>query len=156
MTELVLLKDKPPTDLILGLYATGLLINESNIHSITQGNSRALSSDSKDVLQKLSSLLNFLKSYFEIDSKGSNTSQKRMLYILSYFAVLKFLCQPLAEYVISTRKEILSETEAVSCNTYVEIIHDVFKQYINVFLHHRYVTSIWQVLLSCEIDFNLL
>ncbi|XP_070034034.1 separase isoform X2 [Nicotiana tomentosiformis] len=139
--ELAGSQDKPPTDLILGLYATGLLINESNIHSITQGNSRALSSDSKDMLQKLSSLLNFLKSYFEIDSKGSNTSQKRMLYILSYFAVLKFLCQPLAEYVISTRKEILSETEAVSCNTYLEIIHDVFKQYINVFLHHSAADS---------------
>lgn len=133
---MVLLKDELPTDLILGLYATGLLINESYIHD-----SRALFLDRNDVLQKLSSLLNFSKSYFEIDSKGSNYSQKRMLYVLSYFDALRFLCQPLAEYVISARKEILSVTEAVSCNTYLEIIQDVFKQYVNVFLHYSAADS---------------
>lgn len=137
MTELVLLKDELPTDLILGLYVTGLLINESCIHD-----SRALSLDHNDVLQTLSSLLSFSKSYFEISSKGSKYPQKRMLYLLSYFDALRFLCQPLAEYVISARKEILSVTDAGSFNTYLEIIHDVFKQYINVFLHYRYIISI--------------
>ncbi|KAK4739682.1 hypothetical protein R3W88_003379 [Solanum pinnatisectum] len=129
--ELTGSQDELPTDLILGLYATGLLINESCIHD-----SRALSLDCNDVLQKLSSLLNLSKSYFEIDSKGGNYSQKRMLYVLSYFDALRFLCQPLAEYVISARKEILSVTETGCCNTYLEIIQDVFKQYINVFLHN--------------------
>lgn len=136
MTEF-LLKDELPTDLILGLYATGLLINESCIHD-----SRAVSLACDDVLQKLSSLLNFSKSYFDIDSKGGNYSQKRMFYVLSYFDALRFLCQPLAEYVISARKEILSVKETGSCNTHLEIIQDVFKQYIKVFLHNRYTTSI--------------
>ncbi|KAK4339952.1 hypothetical protein RND71_041414 [Anisodus tanguticus] len=133
--ELTGSQDEPPTDLILGVYATGLLINDSCIH-----NSRALFSDHNDVLQKLSSL-HFSRSCFEIDSKGSNYSQTRMLYILSYFDALKFLCQPLAEYVISARKEILSETQAVSCNTYLEIIQDVFKQYVNVFRHYSAADS---------------
>ncbi|CAN4108060.1 unnamed protein product [Withania somnifera] len=134
--ELTSSQDELPTDLILGLYATGLLINESYIHD-----SRVLFLDRNDVMQKLSSLLNFSKSYFEIDSKGSNCSQKRMLYVLSYFDALRFLCQPLAEYVISARKEILSVTEAVSCNTYLEVIQDAFKQYVNVFLHYSAADS---------------
>ncbi|KAJ8572579.1 hypothetical protein K7X08_009090 [Anisodus acutangulus] len=129
-------QDEPPTDLILGLYATGLLINDSCIHD-----SRALFLDRNDVLQKLRSLLNFSKSCFEIDGKVSNYSQKRMLYILSYFDALKFRGQPLAEYVNSPRKEILSETEDVSCNTCVEIVQDVFKQYVNVFLYYSAADS---------------
>ncbi|CAN4110641.1 unnamed protein product [Withania somnifera] len=129
--ELTGSQDELPTDLILGLYATGLLINDSYIHD-----SRVLFLDCNDVLQKLSSLLNYSKFYFEIDSKGSNYSQKKKLYVLSYFDALGFLCQPLAEYVISARKEILSVTEDASCNTYLEIIQDVFKQYVNVFLHY--------------------
>ncbi|KAF3628570.1 putative DNA polymerase delta subunit 4-like [Capsicum annuum] len=134
--ELTGSQDELPTDLILGLYVTGLLINESCIHD-----SRALSLDHNDVLQTLSSLLSFSKSYFEISSKGSKYPQKRMLYLLSYFDALRFLCQPLAEYVISARKEILSVTDAGSFNTYLEIIHDVFKQYINVFLHYSAADS---------------
>ncbi|XP_060167773.1 separase isoform X1 [Lycium barbarum] len=131
--ELTGSQDEPPTDLVLRLYATGLLINDSCIHD-----SRALFSDQNDLLQKLSSLLNFSKSCFVIDSKGTNDSQRKML----YFDALKFLCQPLAEYVVSARKEILCETEAVSCNTtYLEIIQDVFKQYVNIFLQYSAADS---------------
>lgn len=55
-------------------------------------------------------------------------------HILSYCNALKFLCQPLADFVNSARKEIVAETEGSSFPTKLSIIQDAFHQFIDVFL----------------------
>lgn len=54
-------------------------------------------------------------------------------YLLSYCNALKFLCQPLADFVNSAKKEIVAETEGASFPTKLSIILDALHQFIDVF-----------------------
>ncbi|XP_057494488.1 LOW QUALITY PROTEIN: separase-like [Actinidia eriantha] len=59
-------------------------------------------------------------------------------YMLSYCNALKFLCQPLADFVNSARKEIVAEIEGVSFPTKLRNIQDAFHQFCDVFIFcHR-------------------
>ncbi|KAL6984313.1 separase [Sarracenia purpurea var. burkii] len=60
-----------------------------------------------------------------------------MPYLLSYCNALKFLCQPLADFVNSSRKEIVAETEDASFPTKLCNIQYAFHQFCDVFLFCR-------------------
>lgn len=54
-------------------------------------------------------------------------------YLLSYCNALKFLCQPLADFVNSAKKEIVAETEGASFPTKLSLIQDALHQFIDVY-----------------------
>ena len=58
-------------------------------------------------------------------------------YMLSYCNALQFLCQPLADFVNSARKEIVAEIEGVSFPTKLCNIQDAFHQFCDVFIFCR-------------------
>ncbi|XP_057465962.1 LOW QUALITY PROTEIN: separase-like [Actinidia eriantha] len=63
--------------------------------------------------------------------------KNRKSYMLSYCNALKFLCQPLADFVNSARKEIVAEIEGVSFPTKLCNIQDAFHQFCDVFIFCR-------------------
>ncbi|XP_058191839.1 separase isoform X2 [Rhododendron vialii] len=54
-------------------------------------------------------------------------------YLLSYCNALKFLCQPIADFVNSAKKEIVVETEGASFPTKLSLIQDALHQFIDVY-----------------------
>ncbi|XP_059648132.1 separase [Cornus florida] len=164
-----------PIDLILGLYSTGLFINDCNSQS-RQGDSTTTRNmkdrsmidfllDNEDRLQHLTALLGLLKSHFHTSGKenslpfstevknyvhrvhskieanyegsGVFTHKIGKSYMLSYYNALKYLCQQLAKFVNSTRKEIVGETEGASFSAVLCDIQDALHQFCDVFLFHH-------------------
>ncbi|KAA8545541.1 hypothetical protein F0562_020325 [Nyssa sinensis] len=143
-----------PFDLILGLYATGLFLSDFN-GQLRQGDStmpRNMKDGSvigfllanEDKLQRLTALLGLLKCHFDINIYSRVESnyeafiacrQKNLKsYLLPYYNALKFLCQPLAEFVNSGRKEIVAEIEGASFSKELSDIQDAFHQFCDIFL----------------------
>lgn len=116
--------------------------------------------DNEHRLQNLTGVLGSLKHHYNCSPKGSNlpyrAESKNSVYqmhsrtesnyktsictqngkpdMLCYRSALQFLCQPLAEFVNSERKEILTEKEDVSLGKKLYSIQDAFHQFLDVFL----------------------
>lgn len=127
-------------DMIMGLYATGLFISDFPGNS-KWGDSTTLRTatvidyllDNEDGPHILTATLD--KCYY---NEASICRQNEKFYMLSYFSALKFLCQPLAEFFNSERKEILAEIEGDTLSTRLCRIQDLFHQLCEVFLFcHR-------------------
>ncbi|GFY89199.1 separase [Actinidia rufa] len=136
-------------------------ISTRNMHD---GSAMAFLLDKEDVLHNLSVLLSGLKchckdislpigaeynssvdfacqTYPHIKSNYEDCRvckmKNRKSYMLSYCNALKFLCQPLADFVNSARKEIVAEIEGVSFPTKLYNIQDAFHQFCDVFIFCR-------------------
>ena len=129
-----------PVDMIMGLYATGLFISDFPGNS-KWGDSTTLRTatvidyllDNEDGPHILTATLD--KCHY---NEASICRQNEKFYMLSYFSALKFLCQPLAEFFNSERKEILAEIEGAALSTRLCRIQDLFHQLCKVFLFcHR-------------------
>ncbi|XVF00736.1 hypothetical protein REPUB_Repub04eG0027100 [Reevesia pubescens] len=143
-----------PVDLILRLYATGLNLTEHDVKSKCNGftTSGGVEDDyaikvlflERDKLHNLSAFLGLLRNCFnigkeetcissDIEYKNSMACKESNACLVMYYNTLKFLCQPLAELVISEKKRILAETEASSDSSKLWIIQDAFYQFCNSF-----------------------
>ncbi|KAM1392417.1 hypothetical protein ACFX2I_019995 [Malus domestica] len=156
-----------PFQLILRVYATGLHFVDRSMKSKVghfqsfEGAIRVLLDDG-DTVNRLSGLLGSLRSYFQIgcndDSLLSNSQlssdsgdslnqmqKDRKNYLLCYFNALKFLCQPLTEFVNSGRKQIITNNEAASVSTEVCHIQGAFHQFCDVFLSLKMYRCTYEV-----------
>ncbi|KAJ6704493.1 hypothetical protein OIU85_030317 [Salix viminalis] len=66
------------------------------------------------------------------------TQKSREVYLLAYLNVLKFLCKPLSECVISQNKQIIFESDAGSLSMMLCSIQEAFHQFSDIVLYfHR-------------------
>ncbi|KAF9685049.1 hypothetical protein SADUNF_Sadunf03G0013900 [Salix dunnii] len=66
------------------------------------------------------------------------TQKSREVYLQAYLNVLKFLCKPLSEYVISQNKQIIFESDAGSLSMMLCSIQEAFHQFSDIVLYfHR-------------------
>ena len=158
---------KTPFHMILRIYAKGLLFMnfkmKSRMYDLTSSGGVIKSlCDSGDILQNLSSLLCYFRSYFHIgcqkncasssvvskdvvclicspcishtEASTSSTHKDGKAYLVSYFIALKYICLPLAELVNSEKKQIIMEIEAAVVSTRLADILEVFNQFCDVLL----------------------
>ncbi|GFY89325.1 separase [Actinidia rufa] len=127
-----------------------LLDKEDVLHNLAvllDGLKRHFPTSSKDISLPIGAKYNYsvdfvcqthphIKSNYEDSRVCKMTNGKS--YMLSYCNALKFLCQPLADFVNSARKEIVAEIEGVSFPTKLRNIQDAFHQFCDVFIFcHR-------------------
>lgn len=66
------------------------------------------------------------------------TQKSREVYLLAYLNVLKFLCKPLSERVISQNKQIIFESDVASLSMMLCSIQEAFHQFSDIVLYfHR-------------------
>ena len=66
------------------------------------------------------------------------TQKSREVYLLAYLNVLKFLCKPLSECVISQNKQIIFESDVGSLSMTLCSIQEAFHQFSDIVLYfHR-------------------
>ncbi|CAK7357007.1 unnamed protein product [Dovyalis caffra] len=66
------------------------------------------------------------------------TQNSKEVYLLAYLNVLKFLCKPLSELVISQNKQIIFESDASSLSSMLCSIQEAFHQFSDIVLYfHR-------------------
>ncbi|XVF45726.1 hypothetical protein PTKIN_Ptkin02bG0229600 [Pterospermum kingtungense] len=151
-----------PVDLILRLYATGLVFAEHNVKSKPDDftTSKGVEDDSaikvlfleRDKLHNMSALLGSLGNFFSIGKqetcissdikyKTSMICKDRKACLVMYYNTLKFLCQPLAELVNSEKKRILAEADASSDSSKLSFIQDAFYQFCDSFFSLESCTS---------------
>ncbi|KAK6945493.1 hypothetical protein RJ641_013037 [Dillenia turbinata] len=150
-----------PYNLIMRLYAAGLYIDCHVRPSSSETDNTATMRENSDVLQKLTFLVGVLEACFYADSKERRTNlgdgvnnnigqtcseiatafetsmkceqKNQETYVLMYLNALRFLCQPLAEFINTERKQILVKTETGSFPANVSIIQVTLQQFCDMF-----------------------
>lgn len=65
------------------------------------------------------------------------TQKSREVYLLAYLNVLKFLCKPLSERVISQNKQIIFESDVASLSMMLCSIQEAFHQFSDIVLYFQ-------------------
>ena len=117
----------------MALYSAGLLIFsfdcQSRIDESTTRRSTGFFLDDEEMLQQLPIYLDLIKEFFDIGGSRNGLSKKQISHVLCYCNVLKFLCQPLASFIVKERKEIFAVRNHAIFITNLKIIQDVFNQF---------------------------
>ncbi|KAI4296272.1 hypothetical protein L6164_036245 [Bauhinia variegata] len=158
-----------PINLILRLYAAGLLLTNCNLRAKDDGTSRSANFesmvgtllDNENILHKLPALLGPLSSELNIaSSTNCMTSSVRSkdfasqlwaqlgcdretssTYLPYYIDALKFVCQPLAVSVNSEKKELLAKRDDGIALSKLSTIQDVFHHLCHLILSCPSCTS---------------